>query len=1105
MSHQYGAMESRYPCSELFLPSDYSGHARSRSICMRFSTLLLGLTALALLAQPVFSQADLAPANQGTRARSPSTVPKKDAWRQRKDHALLFATNDYDNWEPLINPVPDADALAAELRENYGFEAEVVQNPTRERIVSKLREYIQKNFGEGDQLFIFFAGHGVFDDVFRQGYIIAKDSRKNDETGASYVSYDDLRSIVNAMGTKHVLLALDACFSGTFSYRIGQAGARGGDMYSDSSLPEVFGNKFKLETRKYITSGGRDYVPDGVPGHHSPFVAHLLDGLRTYGGAQGYLSFANVLSAIEHTKPEPFWGEFGENEPGSDFFFVSKQLSVKLLNPAVAASVGTSIAPSGIVRGDGANIMPGRPSIAVMGFRNLAGRPEDGWISTALSEWLTTELASGETLRALAGENVARVKLELGLQETSGYSKDSLSRLLTSLGAQYVVSGSYTASGKTLQGTIRVDLRLQNATTGEMISETLTGSQADLPELVARAGRQLRARLGIEAPSDLQAKASKAAIPSKAGTSKLYADGIAKLRAYDLLAAKDLLQRAVEDDPDSALTHLALARTWSELGYDSNAKLEAANATDRARSLSQQNQLTIEGSYRRLNAQWERAIQIYQSLWTVFPDEIDYALELARVQTEAGKGKDALATIEEMRQRLPQAIDDPRVDLQEAIAASSISNFKRGQAAAARGAEKATRQGARLLAAQAYWQDCSVLLAIGDQKGAQAACELATQASDLGAGRQVKARSLTVLATIMRAQGKNTEALELRQEALDIATKIGSRKDMVGALTNLANSQAAQGQLDQAQKGYEEAVAIAREIDDKQGLVKLELNSAAVHYNRGDYAGARRMYEQSYAAAKNVGDQVNVAKSAKNIAFLNYQLGDLANAEKSVRDAMTVAESAGLKSVYASSLSMLGDILFARGDVKGAGQSYQEALDLFTSFNDRESIAANRVSLARVSLEESDALKADALIRQAVEEFQSEKIPDEEASAREILARALLAQGKQSEAGEQLAIANRLTFEDQAIRSSIAATQARLSAATGDIAKARQVLQTSLTEASKLKLTGALLEIRLAQAEIESRVDQALGRSRLQAVEREATNSGYLLIAAKAARLQQSR
>jgi len=63
------------------------------------------------------------------------------ALRQRKDRALLFATNQYQYWPPLINPVPDAQVIAQELEKSYGFETELVLNPTREIIVAKLREY----------------------------------------------------------------------------------------------------------------------------------------------------------------------------------------------------------------------------------------------------------------------------------------------------------------------------------------------------------------------------------------------------------------------------------------------------------------------------------------------------------------------------------------------------------------------------------------------------------------------------------------------------------------------------------------------------------------------------------------------------------------------------------------------------------------------------------------------------------------------------------------------------------------------------------------------------------------------------------------------------
>jgi len=44
-----------------------------------------------------------------------------------------------------------------------------------------------------------------------------------------------------------------------------------------------------------------------------------------------------------------------------------------------------------------------RRSVAVLGFKNLSGRPDKAWLSTALSEMITTDLAAGERLRMIPG------------------------------------------------------------------------------------------------------------------------------------------------------------------------------------------------------------------------------------------------------------------------------------------------------------------------------------------------------------------------------------------------------------------------------------------------------------------------------------------------------------------------------------------------------------------------------------------------------------------------------------------------------------------------------------------------------------------------------
>ncbi len=244
----------------------------------------------------------------------------------RTDYALLFASDDYDEWGRLINPIQDAEAIADELKNTYGFQIELVKNPTKKEVLQTLRKYSKKSFLPNDQLFIFFAGHGNYDNLFNQGYIVCKDTKKNDEEKISYISYSNLREIVNNMSNEHIFLAIDACFGGAFDPLISSSNLRGdGDgLYRELDHYEYINRKLKFKTRMFLTSGGKEYVPDGKPGSHSPFVRKFLEALRTDGGSDGILTLGELKAFLEKINPEPRYGEFGNNEPGSDFIFVAE-------------------------------------------------------------------------------------------------------------------------------------------------------------------------------------------------------------------------------------------------------------------------------------------------------------------------------------------------------------------------------------------------------------------------------------------------------------------------------------------------------------------------------------------------------------------------------------------------------------------------------------------------------------------------------------------------------------------------------------------------------------------------------------------------------------
>src|SRR5262245_61453505 len=224
-----------------------------------------------------------------------------------------------------------------------------------------------------------------------------------------------------------------------------------------------------------------------------------------------------------------------------------------------------------------------RRSVAVLGFKNLSGRSDTAWLSTALSEMLTTEIAAGEKLLTISGENVARVKADLSLPETDTLAADTLARLRKNLGSDFVVLGSYLdLSGDSPEG-IRLDLRVQDAQTGNTIASfTVRGKEGKLNQLITDAGMQLRHRLGINQVPESEEVAAKASLPANLEASRYYAQGLKKLRSFDPLAARDLFEKAVAADPQHALSYTSLAAAWSALGYD----LKSAEAARKSFELS---------------------------------------------------------------------------------------------------------------------------------------------------------------------------------------------------------------------------------------------------------------------------------------------------------------------------------------------------------------------------------------------------------------------------------------------------------------------------------------------------------------------------------------
>lgn len=251
------------------------------------------------------------------------TTAKLQSSGNGKTYALLIATGEYDHFDNLVNPVIDAKTLQKELENTYGCIVELKENPTLNELVKSIKSFASRKYNPQDQLFIFIAGHGYYDEVFKEGYVIAKDSKSNDVAHTSFLSHSNLRTMVNNIPCEHIFLCMDVCFAGTFDPVIASTN-RATDLYEEVDKQAFISRKLQYKTRMYLTSGGKEYVPDGRPGQHSPFTRKLLEALRNYGGKDGILTLNEIVSYIEKVIPQPRFGEFGDNEPGSDFLFIKK-------------------------------------------------------------------------------------------------------------------------------------------------------------------------------------------------------------------------------------------------------------------------------------------------------------------------------------------------------------------------------------------------------------------------------------------------------------------------------------------------------------------------------------------------------------------------------------------------------------------------------------------------------------------------------------------------------------------------------------------------------------------------------------------------------------
>lgn len=257
-------------------------------------------------------------------------------------HAFIIGIDAYQKVSPLVTAISDAKKIAEVLREKHHFQVhtpllDATRSSMHQLLQTTMREMVQRN----DRVVFYFAGHGIATDGDNgpAGYLAPVDADPADLT--TFISMNELRSALNALPCRHLLVIMDCCFSGAFKWSSGTRDV--GFLMPKQIFKERF-DRFVLDPAwQVITSaaydqkamdsmvddkptGNRGMVTNDAGENHSPFAFALFQALAgeadaTTGRGNDGLITATELYSYVRDQVEPSTIEEDQKKRQTPGFF----------------------------------------------------------------------------------------------------------------------------------------------------------------------------------------------------------------------------------------------------------------------------------------------------------------------------------------------------------------------------------------------------------------------------------------------------------------------------------------------------------------------------------------------------------------------------------------------------------------------------------------------------------------------------------------------------------------------------------------------------------------------------------------------------------------
>jgi serine/threonine protein kinase/Tfp pilus assembly protein PilF len=736
-------------------------------------------------------------------------------------------------------------------------------------------------------------------------------------------------------------------------------------------------------------------------------------------------------------------------------------------------------------------------AVAVIGFKNAAGRAEDAWLSTALAEMLAIQLHQAERLHVLPADEVARMKSELSLTGAASLPGDSLERVRRYLDADLVLLGGYSSLGGASRA-LELKLRVQDTASGATVaSVTELGSESDLFALAAHAGQSLMTQLDVASP--LAERAIRATMPANLDAARAYAEGLTQLRANDGLRAREELQAAVAADPSHAASHLALAQSWALLGYEHRAAESAERALALAPSLPREQRMNVEGYYYFVTHHWPRAVDTYRALSELFPDTLDYTLKLSQSLEHSGHREDALALLDRVRaSSLPQR-NDLQLDLNRGWTLIRMNRAREALEAGKEAERKARARGAELMAAAALHVQGIAYLSLYQ-------CDRAIEVSKVAQAIFARAnnqRGVTSVSNdIANCLGQEQDyagALRIHDQNAAINESIGNVRGLASELQNSVGPLIELGRAAEAFGRIERSSAAFREVGEDRVDLNYLRSHASLLIRTGDLTAATRELRELIVQVDALEDGDLQTTARVSLAAARREGGDPAEARRLVEQALVRARQTDDADLVHYVLEEQSATLRTADKLQAARRSLEQAKQLLEkSASPKLGVIELSLSMAALDLDRGWAATTEAIIRDQLGDplLKNERVKSE---AYEILALSLLKRGQLTEARDaiNLALAG-ARYRSFVSREYLLISQARVEAAEGRAESAQRRLVDVLLAARQARFVELELEAEVVRFELGLAHGGSSSGESAANFARRAARHGYALVARRA-------